>query len=283
MGLFQRSVLRNHLQQIDKDAALEAFARYKKVFLPKIENIRTSKEEQYQYGFLDDLFVKVLGYTLNPSPGYDLIAEQKNISDSKKADGAILREDKVVAVIELKSTKTRAMEKIVDQAFAYKHNHPGCRYVITSNFEKLRFYVDHSDAFEEFDLFALDEERFVWLYTLLSKEHLMADVPLRLKELSRLREEDVSGELYKKYAKLRTDLFENILRNNPEYDKHLLLEKTQTILDRMVFIFFAEDRVSCRPIPLPRSSNTTRTTSKIGSFGTFTRSTSVRSTKAMPS
>ena len=242
MGIFQRSVLRNHLQHIDKDAASEAFARYKEVFLPKIENIRSSKEEQYQYGFLDDLFVKVLGYTLNPSPGYDLIAEQKNISDSKKADGAILREDRVIAVIELKSTKTRAMEKIVDQAFAYKHNHPGCRYVITSNFEKLRVYVDHSDAFEEFDLFTLDEERFALLYALLSKEHLMADVPLRLKELSKLREEDISGELYKKYAKLRTDLFENILQNNPEYDKHLLLEKTQTILDRMVFIFFAEDR-----------------------------------------
>jgi len=242
MGLFQRSVLRNHLQQIDKDMASEAFSKYKEVFLPKIENIRQSKEEQYQYGFLDDLFVKVLGYTLNPSPGYDLIAEQKNVSDSKKADGAILREDRVIAVIELKSTKTRAMDKIVDQAFAYKHNHPGCRYVITSNFEKLRFYIDHSDAFEEFDLFSLDEERFVLLYALLAREYLMADTPLRLKELSKLREEDISGELYKKYAKLRTDLFENILHNNPEYDKHLLLEKTQTILDRMVFIFFAEDR-----------------------------------------
>jgi len=70
MSLFQNSVLRNHLQNIDKTQVLQAFEVYKKAFLPKIANIKSSKEEQYQYGFLDDLFVKVLGYTLNPTPDY---------------------------------------------------------------------------------------------------------------------------------------------------------------------------------------------------------------------
>ena len=63
MTLFQNSVLRNHLKNVDKDTVTHAFETYKTLFLPKIANIKTSKEEQYQYGFLDDLFVKVLGYT----------------------------------------------------------------------------------------------------------------------------------------------------------------------------------------------------------------------------
>lgn len=242
MPLFQNSVLRNHIRMIDKPEALKAFETYKKAFLPKIENIRTSKEEQYQYGFLDDLFVKVLGYTLNPSPNYDLIAEQKNQTDSKKADGAILKDDKIIGVIELKSTKTKSMDKIVDQAFNYKNNHPTCRYIITSNFEKLRLYVDHSDRFEEFNLFELDENRFILLYTLLKQQNIFDDLPFILKEQSKLQEENISKELYKKYASLRTNLFENIIKNNPDVDRSILLEKTQTILDRMVFIFFAEDR-----------------------------------------
>lgn len=79
MGLFQNSVLRNHLKSIDKEKVEVAFARYQEVFLPKIENIRLSKEEQYQYGFLDDLFVKVLGFTLNPSPNYNLIAKKLTV------------------------------------------------------------------------------------------------------------------------------------------------------------------------------------------------------------
>jgi len=242
MTLFQNSVLRSYLENIDKEAVTRAFEIYKKEFLPKIANIRTSKEEQYQYGFLDDLFVKVLGYTLNPTPNYNLIAEQKNLSDSKKADGAVLKDDKVIAVIELKSTKTKSMDKIVNQAFNYKHNHPACKYIITSNFEKLRFYVGHSDKYEEFNLFDLDVEHFTLLYMLLSKENIFSDVALQLKEQSKLQEENISNELYKKYAELRTNLFDNIIQNNPEVDKYILLEKTQTILDRMVFIFFAEDR-----------------------------------------
>ena len=80
MGIFQNSVLRNHLQKCDNTSALHAYEVYKSDFLPKIANIKTSKEEQYQYGFLDDLFVKVLGYTLNPTPDYNLIAEQKKVT-----------------------------------------------------------------------------------------------------------------------------------------------------------------------------------------------------------
>jgi len=203
MALFQNSVLKNYLQHSDKSIALQAYEVYKRTFLPKISNIKTSKEEQYQYGFLDDLFVKVLGYTLNPTPNYNLIAEQKNLTDAKKADAAILKDDKVIAVIELKSTKTKSMEKIVDQAFAYKHNHPTCRYIITSNFERLRLYVDHSSSYEEFDLFGLDEERFTLFYSLLSQESIFGDMPLTLKSKSKLQEENISNELYHKYATLR--------------------------------------------------------------------------------
>ncbi len=242
LSLFQNSVLRHHLQNDHTIELHQAYEVYKSDFLPKIANIKTSKEEQYQYGFLDDLFVKVLGYTLNPTPDYNLIAEQKNTADAKKADGAILKEGEVIAVIELKSTKTKSMDKIVNQAFNYKHSHPKCKYIITSNFEKLRFYVEHSDKYEEFNLFELDEERFTLLYTLLNKESIFADVPLSLKTQSKLQEENISNELYKKYATLRTNLFENIIQNNPSIDKYILLEKTQTILDRMVFIFFGEDR-----------------------------------------
>ncbi len=242
MSLFQNSVLRQYLKSYNTIKALEAYSLYRSEFLPKIANIRASKEEQYQYGFLDDLFVKVLGYRLNPTPSYNLIAEQKNQTDSKKADGAIVREGDIIAVIELKSTKTKVMESIVNQAFSYKNNHPTCRYIITSNFEKLRLYVEHSDRFEEFHLFDLNEEHFILLYAMLSQESIFGDLPIKLKEQSKLQEEKISNELYRRYTGLRTHLFDNILQNNPEIDKNILLEKTQTLLDRIVFIFFAEDR-----------------------------------------
>ncbi len=48
------------------------------------------KEEQYQYGFLQDLFKKVLGYTLKPQSSYYPVIEKKNI-DNKKASSAIAK------------------------------------------------------------------------------------------------------------------------------------------------------------------------------------------------
>ncbi len=242
MSLFQNSVLRKYLENIDLTSTRRAHENYQKIFLSKIENIKSAKEEQYQYGFLEDIFVQVLGYTLNPAKNFNLTTEFKNLSDSKKADGAIMIEDKVLAVIELKSTKTKSMDSITNQAFNYKNNHPTCRYIITSNFEKLRFYIDHSNDYEEFNLFELDFERFTLFYYLLSADNLLSQIPIQLKEQSKLKEEDISNELYKKYAGLRGRLFENIIKNNPDIDKLILLNKTQKILDRMVFIFFAEDR-----------------------------------------
>lgn len=246
MGLFQNSVLREALQKLDDETVASAFQKYKEHFLPKIANMKILKEEQYQYGFFDDLFVKVFGYVLNPSPNFNLTTEFKNLSDSKKADGAILQDGNAIAVIELKSTKTKSMESIVNQAFAYKNNHPTCKYVITSNFEKLRFYVEHSNEFEEFNLFTLKSEQFKLLYLLLNPKDMFSFKALELKKASKLKDEQISNELYKKYSLLRLNLFNNLKKNN-ENDPLELLNFTQKILDRMIFIFFGEDRGILKP------------------------------------
>jgi hypothetical protein len=68
--------------------------------------------------------------------------------------------DAVKAVIELKGTNTTDLGKIEVQAFGYKNNQPEYAYVITSNFEKLRFYIDNAIEHIEFNLFTLNEKDF---------------------------------------------------------------------------------------------------------------------------
>ncbi len=67
MSLFQNSVVEKFINTLNKQVVLEKWTIYKNHFLnPGIqENIRNSKEEQYQGEFLIDLFVNVLGYTVN--------------------------------------------------------------------------------------------------------------------------------------------------------------------------------------------------------------------------
>ncbi|MFW2178045.1 MULTISPECIES: Eco57I restriction-modification methylase domain-containing protein [unclassified Moraxella] len=204
-------------------------------------NIKQSKEEQYQEGFLRDLFVQIFGYTLNPTTGYNLTTELKNLKNSKKADGAVLKDGNAVAVIELKGMDTTDLSRIEAQAFGYKNNHPTCRYVITSNFQKLRFYIDNAVEFLEFDLFKLDFEQFKLLYLLLNCQNLLADIPLKLKSESISQEQKVTQALYQDYSRFKRALFDDLVTLNPSFDPLTLFQKSQKLLDRLLFIFFAED------------------------------------------
>ena len=249
MSLFQNSVLNKYLKGLESEKVTQAYERFTSHFHnPTIqENIRNSKEEQYQGEFLIDLFVNVLGYTKNPTPDFNLTTELKNIKGSKKTDGAILKGEKALAVIELKGTNTTDLSKVETQAFGYKNNQPGCNYVITSNFEKLRFYIDNAVDFEEFNLFQLSKERFDILWLCLSSEYLLKDIPKKIKDESLTQEENVTKKLYKDYASFRNEIFDAIQKENPEYDKLTLFKKTQKLLDRFLFIFFAEDRLLLPP------------------------------------
>lgn len=272
MPLFQTSVLKNYLSQQDHYALGKAYRRYAKYFLdPRIqENIRSSKEEQFQATFLTELFVKVLGYTMNPSPDYNLTTEYKNEKNNRKADGAILNNGRTLAVVELKGTNTKDLESIRRQAFDYKVNHKGCRFVITSNFEKLRLYIDDATDHESFDLFGLTLERFALLYLCLQKNNLINSVPLTIKQDSLVKEEQITKEFYQDYSRFKRELFRDLVKRNAKsirearqevlrevtteqaYQQELqsltknvklaLFKKSQKLIDRFLFIFFAEDR-----------------------------------------
>ena len=262
MPLYQNSVLNKFLKAQDKDAVVKAYKKFSKHFHnPKIqENIRNSKEEQYQEGFLRELFVDVFGYTLNPQPKFNLTSEFKNEKGAKKADGAILKDGKALGVIELKGTDTKDLEKVRQQAFDYKANQSECVYVITSNFEKLRFYINNAVEFEEFDLFTLTEKRFEVLYLSLAAENILNGTPLNIKEASVVEQENITKKFYADYSLFKRELFRDLVKKNlrndvfrgvlaaeetAKADKNIklnLFKKSQKLIDRFLFIFFAEDR-----------------------------------------
>ena len=254
MSLFQHSVLNKYLKDTNQEEMEAAYRRLTIHFHnPYIqENIRNSKEEQYQEGFLRELFVSVFGYINNPLPNYNLTTEFKNERGAKKADGAILKDGAAIAVIELKSTKTKDLESIRLQAFDYKANQSKCVYIITSNFEKVRFYINNAVDYEEFDLFKLTYEDFQLLWLCLEKNNLLNGVPLAIKEASILKEENVTKQIYVDYSLFKRELYSDLISNNLEIEifkgfdekeiKLQLFKKSQKLLDRFLFIFFGEDR-----------------------------------------
>lgn len=254
MSLFQPSVLKKYLSQQDTLVVQKAYKKYVKYFHNGAiqENIRNSKEEQFQEGFLRELFVDILGYTLNPAANFNLTTELKNIKGAKKVDGAILKDGNALGVIELKGTNTKDLESIRQQAFDYKANQTGCIYVITSNFEKLRFYINNAVDYEEFNLFTLTHIEFEIFYLCLAKENILANKPLSIKEASVVEEENITKKFYADYSVFKRELYRDLVKQNrsniiltdlPEKTSKLILfKKSQKLIDRFLFILFAEDR-----------------------------------------
>lgn len=79
MALFQKTVEQKYLKQLNAEIFKAKYFEFKSYFgNPYIqENIRNSKEEQYQGEFLIDLFVNILGYIKNPIPNFNLTTEYK--------------------------------------------------------------------------------------------------------------------------------------------------------------------------------------------------------------
>src|SRR5690554_556641 len=268
MALFQSSVLKSHLARLNETEVDKAYKNYKTYFWNTTiqENIKNAKEEQFQATFLNELFVKILGYTLFPSPNSNLTTEFKNEKNNRKADGAILRDGVAIGVIELKGMNTKDLESIRQQAFDYKANHKECIYVITSNFEKLRFYINDATEFEEFDLFTLSRERFNLLYLCLHLNKVLTNIPLSIKEASIAKEEEITKTFYKDYSVFKRELYRDLVRRNSKTVKEKLstnideedqiditrleknvklnlFQKSQKLIDRFLFVFFAEDRM----------------------------------------
>jgi hypothetical protein len=183
-------------------------------------------------------FITLLSTILNWTK---CIREVKNNTDMKKADGVVYdKDDNPIVIIELKSSDKKILNRdIIAQAFRYKNEKPTCKYVIVSNFIQLDIYSDSSDVCFTLDM--TKHESYTTLYALLNQSSLEANEIARLKKLS-LSQDEITKEVYKQYSSFRLKLLNNLIKNNQELSKENIFEYANKLLDRFMFILFAEDR-----------------------------------------
>ena len=235
----------------------------------KDHDLSKAKETSLQGKFFSKFFCEILGYTMQDDGQevWTLKQEAKTEVDGKEADGSLGYYSKISAktrcVIELKDAQCNLDSKQqsreskqtpVEQAFQYLYKFADCDWVIVSNFRYTRLYHKSKGqtAYEEFDILNLHEEReFKRFYYCLCKENLLnenscSQMDLLIKQ-SGEADIDITKEFYAEFKTVRKILFEHIVNNNPNFDKKLLLEKTQKLLDRFIFIFFCEDTAGLLP------------------------------------
>lgn len=232
-----------------------------------------STEVALQGAFLDAIFVRLLGYhgAFSGRVPFTLTAEIKTEVDATEADGALgwfssPGVGRTIAVIELKDARTsldrrqlsrRDRLTPVDQAFLYSSKFAGCEWVIVSNFLELRLYsTKHGQTLWESFLLSefTDTDRLLEFISLLGPQALIGAnettpgylAPL-LVERPSVRDRDITSQFYAYYTAQRNRLLQHFLDQANGTDPNELVAATQKLLDRILFICFAEDTRTLLP------------------------------------
>lgn len=215
------------------------------------------KEDADRQDFLTKM-LENLGYEKNVTYTF----ENKTEIGQKKADGILGTKDengnwKVEVAIEWKGSKIdldkmdKAENKTpVSQGWDYLGRFEECRFFIVGNFKEWRLYSRQGGQ-TKYQLFKIEElakseEKLTEMFLLLTKENLLRqDNKISWTEQLILKAEqrqaDISKDFYNDYKNQRNLLFNHLIENNPQIEKNILLNKTQKILDRLVFMMFCED------------------------------------------
>lgn len=218
-------------------------------------SIETQKETALHGNFKQRIICDVLGYQdFNDSGQWTVDVEaQIGAGSVDLALGQFTKgERRIIAPFELKGAKTKNLDAImpgraktpVQQAWEYASDNVGTKWVLLSNYLEIRLYsyADGRQFHESFDLAKLHDPAEYQRFTLLlSADNLLSGQTLAILEESRKEDRDITARLYTDYRTLRSDLIGAVRTTLPEGDPLESIRLGQTILDRVLFIAFAED------------------------------------------
>ncbi|MGB5600296.1 MAG: N-6 DNA methylase, partial [Thiothrix litoralis] len=224
-------------------------------------SIQKQNEKKLQPEFFRDLCGVVLGYksfsqkdkkTGQWTLGYE---EKSGKGFSDLSFGIFSEKNKQrLAPLELKDPRTSNMDipmlgrklSTVDQATQYAVNSNGeAKWFLVSNCIEIRLYKFpySNDIYESWQIAELIKpEEYARFVLLLGAKNLLTGATEKLFEQSQQAEKDITNALYADYREIRVKLINGMKRENGRFSRESMVARAQTLLDRVLFIAFAEDR-----------------------------------------
>lgn len=256
MQLFNTKTVKRHVAHANAPdpARMEILRQWGETIRDR--SIETQKETALQGNFKQRIICEVLGYRDFNDSGQWTVAVEAQIG-AGSVDLALGRftakgECRIIAPFELKGAKTKNLDAImpgraktpVQQAWEYASDNVGTKWVLVSNYLEIRLYsyADGRQFYDSFDLAKLhDPAEYQRFMLLLSADNLLSGQTLAILEESRKEDRDITARLYADYRTLRGDLIGAVRTALPDGDPLEAIRLGQTILDRVLFIAFAED------------------------------------------
>lgn len=254
MPLFHPRVIEKHLKTTKEPLQkhIVAMTKWSESLSKGIYDSETQNDSE----FIQRILIDLLGYTGSGSG--DVWSLAKNLPLGKgNVDVALghfsLADTSVIAPFELKGAATKNLDSImsgrnktpVQQAWEYAMDAKGAKWVLVSNYREIRLYAvgfGRKD-FEIFDLSRMSESKSLSrMFLLLSAKSLLGGLTLQLLKESEQKEKEITKDLYQDYKTIRGAIIEELANKHSQLSPLKIVRFTQTILDRILFIAFAEDK-----------------------------------------
>lgn len=254
MPLFHPRIIEKHIKTVKPASSehLSIVTAWAENVASGIYNSETKNDGQ----FIQRILVELLGYRESNAGSPWTVQKNQPVGKgnvdvalgSFTADTAT-----IIAPFELKGAKTRDLDAVmagrnkspVQQAWEYAMDAKGAKWVLVSNYREIRLYAvgyGRKD-YERFDLTQLAKpEQYARLMLLLSAENLLGERTFGLLKESENKDKEITDKLYQDYKTLRSRMIEMLTKDNPSVPVLDIIQHTQTILDRILFVAFAEDR-----------------------------------------
>ncbi len=254
MTLFQPKVLARSLNDIDIPD------KHNAILVDWAQSISSraiySQSEVALHGhFIQKILIDVLGYSgFGSNDQWSLQREQHVGRGSVDVALGHFSESstQIIVPFELKGAKTRDLDAImpgrhkspVQQAWEYAMDAPGAQWVLLSNYIEIRLYAVGYGR-QDYEVWQLenllDPKEYNRFVSLLSVDNLLGTNTRSLLFASDKVEKDITSRLYEDYRHLRLQLISTLENDNPQIAVQTLVSHAQTLLDRILFIAFAED------------------------------------------
>lgn len=245
-NLFNTQLFEKYLSNIQ---ITEEQINHLKLWNRKLENNELISETS-NYHYFEKVFLNVLfGY----DSFTDILTDDKEKTGSGKSEFKLKINDKVFMIIELKGSKIKLdktrnnkNETPVDQVFRYAKKNEAVPWLLVSNYNEFRLYNYHkgdgkyiSWNMKELvsDINKLKEFIFV-----LCKKSFEEEIIDKLINKTITIQEKFNDEFYKLYSETRLMIIHDLEENSENIDRIKSIHYAQLILDRVLFICFAEDK-----------------------------------------
>lgn len=215
-------------------------------WIKKLNNNELEDEKKNYANFLVIILERLLGYKIE-----DIAYETDPGSEGRPVEFTFKKGEKEYVVVELKGTKTKDLNKrynrgqsAIEQVTNYASIKEETQWAFVSNYNEFRlFNPNYREKYISFKFKSLTDPEVLKKFLLIfSKFSLIEeDIPQTLLRETRIIERELEDEFYQLFSETRLMLIKELEYSSEDMDRVEAIRLAQLILNRYIFICFAED------------------------------------------